>query len=89
MAVFHIMMRTTITLDPDVARDVERRMSEEGRSFKEIVNDGLRRGLAATVREPLARYEVATFDSPVEPGIDLTKVNQLLDEESPKPGPER
>jgi hypothetical protein len=79
------MMRTTITLDPDVARDVERRMAEDGRSFKQVVNEGLRRGLASGVREAPARYEVAIFDSPIEPGIDLTKVNQLLDEEPPKP----
>jgi len=78
-------MRTTITLDPDVARDVKRRMAEDGLSFKQVVNDGLRRGFAASVRESPVRYEVAAFDSPIEAGIDLTKVNQLLDEEPPKP----
>lgn len=79
------MMRTTITLDPDVARDVERRMAEEGLSFKRVVNDALRRGFALSMRESPARYEVATFESQIVAGIDLTKVNQLLDAEPPKP----
>jgi hypothetical protein len=37
------------------------------------------------MRESPARYEVATFESQIVAGIDLTKVNQLLDAEPPKP----
>ena len=38
-------MRTTLTLDPDVAAALERLRRSEQRSFKAIINDLLRRGL--------------------------------------------
>lgn len=81
-----MMMRTTVSIEPDLARLIERRMAEEGKGFKQILNDTLRRGFEAAVCESPARYEVPTFESAVLPGIDLAKVNQLLDEESPLTG---
>lgn len=44
-------MRTTITLDPDVAALVQRAMRERGRTFKETVNDMLRRSFGASAAE--------------------------------------
>ena len=38
-------MRTTLTLDPDVAALLERVRGQGGLSLKEAVNEGLRRGL--------------------------------------------
>lgn len=38
-------MRTTLTLDPDVAAHLERLRKTDDRSFKEIVNELLRAGL--------------------------------------------
>ncbi len=38
-------MRTTLTLDDDVAAELERLRRKEGKRFKAIVNDALRRGL--------------------------------------------
>lgn len=38
-------MRTTITLDPDTAALIKRRMRERGVSFKQAVNDAIRSGL--------------------------------------------
>jgi Ribbon-helix-helix protein, copG family len=38
-------MRTTLTLDDDVAARIERLRRARDESFKEIVNDALRRGL--------------------------------------------
>lgn len=40
-------MRTTITLDADVEVLLKKAMSEKDLSFKELVNEGLRRGLTA------------------------------------------
>jgi hypothetical protein len=40
-------MRTTLTLDDDVASAVERLRHDQRRSLREVVNDLLRRGLAA------------------------------------------
>jgi hypothetical protein len=42
-------MRTTLSLDDDVARELERRRLRERRSMKEVVNEALRVGLARLV----------------------------------------
>lgn len=39
-------MRTTITIDDDVAVELARVRSQRGESFKRVVNDTLRAGLA-------------------------------------------
>lgn len=39
-------MRTTITLDPDVAAQLEQLRWTDDRSFKQVINDLLRLGLA-------------------------------------------
>ena len=38
-------MRTTLTLDEDVARQLKERARRSGESFKEVVNSVLRQGL--------------------------------------------
>ena len=69
-------MRTTLTLDEDVAQQVKRLMRERGTGFKETVNEILRRGLRSDATpEP---YETPTFSSGVRPGIDLDHANALL-----------
>ena len=40
-------MRTTLTLDPDVASLAQRLQRARGQSFKAIVNEALRSGLRA------------------------------------------
>ena len=40
-------MRTTLTLDDDVAAKLKAEWRRSGRPFREIVNDMLRRGLAS------------------------------------------
>jgi hypothetical protein len=39
-------MRTTITLDDDVAAKIQLKVRRSGRPFKDVVNDALRTGLA-------------------------------------------
>lgn len=45
-------MRTTLTLDDDVAAKLAAESRRTGRTFREVVNDALRRGL---VRAPAPR----------------------------------
>jgi hypothetical protein len=52
-------MRTTITLDPDVESLVKKLMDERGLSFKQAVNDSIRRGLAPKRRK---RASFPTYD---------------------------
>jgi hypothetical protein len=72
-------MRTTLTLDPDVARLVEDAMHRERRPMKQIVNDALRRGLS---RPEVRRmpYRMPEHESALRPGIDLSGFNRLADE---------
>jgi hypothetical protein len=74
-------MRTTLTLDDDLARRLKAVARREDRSFKDVVNATLLRGLVAQERasdEP--PYSVETFSSRLRPGVDPLKLNQLVDE---------
>lgn len=72
-------MRTTLTLDDDVARLVEDAIHREHRSMKQIVNDALRQALAPRIprQEP---YHLVPHESAVRPGFDLAGFNRLADE---------
>lgn len=74
------IMRTTLTLDPEIADRLKQEAALGKRSFKAIVNDALRKGLGmeATKRSP--RFRVQPHSSPLFPGIDPTRLNQLVDE---------
>lgn len=56
-------MRTTLTLDPDVAALLKKRVAEGGVSFKDAVNEALRRGL-----QPSARPARPTWTQRLWPG---------------------
>lgn len=72
-------MRTTITLDADVARLISDAQHRERKTFKQVVNEAVRRGLSAP--GPAATtYSVRVHHSGVRPGIDVTALNRLADE---------
>jgi hypothetical protein len=73
-------MRTTLTLDPDVAERVRREITSGKRSLKEVINEALRRGLSGGPRAPRKRFRVTPHSSPYQAGIDRGKLNQVLDE---------
>jgi hypothetical protein len=74
-------MRTTITIEPDVASRLKSRMRAGGVTLKRAVNDALRAGLAAKERPaPKKRFAVKPQRGGIMPGIDVDKINQLLDE---------
>ncbi len=70
-------MRTTITLDADVAALIERDMQNRGVAFKTAVNDAIRAGLASRKRG--ARY-IVSARSMGKPAVPLTKALQLAAE---------
>lgn len=74
-------MRTTLTLDPDVARAIEEAAHRQRKPIKQVVNEALRRGLApqALVR-PRSRFRVKPHKTALKPGIDAASFNQLVDE---------
>ncbi len=74
-------MRTTLTLDPDVALLIEEAMHRERTTMKAVVNDAIRRGLGPSVaREPAVAYVVEPHETALRPGVDAGRLNQLTDE---------
>lgn len=73
-------MRTTLTLDPDVARLIEEAVHRERRPIKQVINDALRRGLATSQSRSVEPYEVVPHESSLQPGLDLSGFNRLADE---------
>lgn len=74
-------MRTTLTLEPDVARLIDEAAHQQRKPVKQIVNEALRRGLA-TQAGPLARkpFRVKPHKTTLRGGIDVASFNSLVDE---------
>lgn len=70
-------MRTTITLDEDLAARLKDQAHAKGFSFKRVVNDAIRKGLD-DVDQLAEAYVQPTFNLG-EPREDLTKAGQLAD----------
>jgi len=72
-------MRTTLTLDDDVAAALEKKADRAGRSFKEVVNETLRAGLEAGLVSPSPRrYRLRPAHmGEAAAGIDLDKALRL------------
>ena len=74
-------MRTTLTLDPDVAQLLAKEAARQGKPFKQMVNDAIRRGLArASTSSTTRAYRVRPHHTSLRPGIDATALNKLADE---------
>ena len=75
-------MRTTLTIDDDIARGIRRVVARSGRSFKAVVNDALRAGISgdrvSTKAKPYRLAPVAMGD--VVGPYDLNKALQLADD---------
>ncbi len=61
-----------MTLDEDVAAAVKERMRERGMTFKQTINDLLRRGLKGSA-PATQRYRMTTFAADINPAFDLDK----------------
>jgi hypothetical protein len=72
-------MRTTITLDEDVAARLERLRREKGLSFKETVNATLRAGLDRSAPAQ-GTHEFPTFRMRLKAGINLDRALTLAAE---------
>lgn len=57
---YHQDVRTTLTLDDDVAAQLKKLMARRGVSLKQLVNDALREGLSLLGRPPAARKPYRT-----------------------------
>lgn len=74
--------RTTLTLEPDVQRLIDAEVHRARKTFKEVVNDAIRRGLAPNrgAHARAKRYRVTPHASKLRAGVDVTSLNRLVDE---------
>gem|GEM_PF-272304 len=75
-----MIMRTTLTIEDDLAGILRRKSRELGMPFKEVVNMALRKGLSENPIHVSHQVVVRPHDFGHSPGIDLDRLNQLVDE---------
>ena len=74
------MIRTTITLDDDVAAKHRAAMRQSGKSFKEIVNETLRAGLLKAPAPAGKRFKVRAKHIGLKPGYSYDKSWELIEQ---------
>lgn len=73
-------MRTTLTIDDDLGKAIERLRRRKNLSLRAAIDHLLRAGLQATETTARSRsYDGAVFESELRPGIDPNRLNQLAD----------
>jgi hypothetical protein len=74
-------MRTTLTLDDDVAAELKAQSRRTGRPFREIVNETLRHGLASQRAAAGRPFKVAARDlGGLKPGLSLDNIAELIEQ---------
>jgi plasmid stability protein len=74
-------MRTTLTLDDDVASRLRSLARRSGRALRDVVNEVLRRGLATGTpapRRPAFKVRVRDLGA-LRPGLSLDNIGDLLE----------
>ena len=73
-------MRTTLTIEPEIAERLRQEQVLGKRPLKTIINEALKRGLGLESPVPQEPYRVRLHSSRFLPGVDVGKLNQLADE---------
>jgi len=73
-------MRTTLTLDPDVAERLKKETASGRTSLKAAVNERLRIGFGMRPEISRKPFKIEAHPSGLRPGIDPLRLNQLVDE---------
>lgn len=74
-------MRTTLTIDDDLADRIQELRRRHGHSLKQVINDLLREGLHSRQSRPRAKkYRTRVYKLGMRPGFDPVKLNRLVDE---------
>ncbi len=75
-------MRTTLTLDDDVAAKLRAEARRAGRPFRDVVNDTLRRGLAS--RRAISSRQNFTIEprdlGNLRPGLSLDNIAEMIEQ---------
>ena len=73
-------MRTTVTLDADVQALLKKAMRQQDTSFKQALNDAVRKGLGPRAAKAGNKPFAFTTYKMGRPLVDLTKANALAGE---------
>jgi hypothetical protein len=73
-------MRTTLTIDEELAERIRNEVALGKRSLKAVINDALRRGLGLEPAKRTKPYRLNAHSSEFAPGVDPGRLNQLVDE---------
>ncbi len=74
-------MRTTLTIDDEIALSLKDIAHRSGRSFKQVVNEALRKGTHALENPESQPYRLSPASlGPPRPNINLEKALSLADE---------
>ena len=71
-------MRTTLTLDPDVAAKAKKGAAKLGKPFKEVINSALRAGLDQVLNPPAKPYRTKARPLGLRAGLNYDNVGELL-----------
>jgi hypothetical protein len=72
-------VRTTLTLDDDVAKLLEKEVRRSGGSFREVVNRYLRMGLVAARQQAGKPFVVTPVELGLPPGFSYDNVEELIE----------
>jgi hypothetical protein len=72
-------VRTTLSLDDDVARLLQKESRRSGASFKQTVNHFLRLGLGGGKKSEMKPFQVTPRSLGLPPGLNYDNVEELLD----------
>jgi len=72
-------MRTTLTLDPDVAAKAKKSAAKLHKPFKDVINTALRIGLEEVLKPPLAKlYHTEGRPLGLRGGLNYDNIGELL-----------
>ena len=74
-------MRTTLTIDDDIAHKLKSVAARQQKSFKEVVNQALKKGLSTSSKQSSTqRIKLKTQSLTYHKGVDEVRIKDLLDE---------
>jgi hypothetical protein len=74
-------MRTTLTIDEDIAAKLKSEVQKRGLPFKQIVNETLRRGLVAEREARTAgKFRVKARNLGLRPGLEYDNIGDLIEQ---------
>jgi len=73
-------MRTTVTLDPDVAAKVKAEMKQSDLTFKQAVNNLIRKAPKSDGKKPVNPFTKWARPLGLNPDLDLNSTSRLLEQ---------